>query len=271
MHVNKILSSILALFFFLGLAACNDSNSSSNNGAAAEEYLEAQNFSGTVLIKENGVDVLRKGFGYSDKANQQQNIVSTHFRIGSLSKAFTALCIVQLQNEDLLGYDDLLSSYMPDYPEGDKITIRHLLSHQSGLDDYLKHVDEEESYTPQELLLLIKDRPLLFEPGNGFFYSNTNYVLLGCIIESISGYDYASYVEIMVAKPLGMFNTEYGSNIITGQKYAKGYVNSSQNELANYHDLSIPYAAGALSSNLDDMEIWALILRPYPHYRAGQK
>ena len=166
------------------------------------------------------------------------------------------MCIVLLHGDGLLGYDDLLSDYLPDYPHSDKVTIRYLLSQQSGYDDYLKYVDDDISYTPEELLDLVRNLPLDFEPGTGFMYSNTNYVMLGCIVEAITGQDYMDYLKENILIPLGMTNTEYGKSIITGPEYARGYTDASQDELAPYHDMSIPWAAGALSSTITDMELW---------------
>lgn len=259
MHKNKILNLILISILFLCLVSCDESDDNPNSAArlATKEYLESINFSGSVLIRKNNQNILSRGFGYSDRANIQENTLGTRFRIGSNTKPFTALCIVLLQNDGRLSYDDPLSYYISDYPTGEKITIRHLVSQQSGLGEYLGLTDQNQSYTPMELWSLVKGEPLLFEPGSHFHYSNTNYLLLGMIIESLSGYTYASYVKTMITNPLGMFNTEYGSNIITSQEYAQGYKDNSLDELAGFHDMSIPYSAGALSSNISDMEIWA--------------
>ena len=252
---DKIFFFVLA-FFMLGVTGCNDSGSDSKTANAVRQYLESQGFAGTVLIKRNGADIFRESLGFGDKAAGIKNDISTRLRIGSLTKAFTALCIVLLHDDGLLDYNEPLSDFMPDYPYSDKITIRYLLSQQSGYDDYIKYVDENEAYTPEQLLDLVRNRPLAFEPGTGFGYSNTNYVMLGCIVEALSGEDYMDYLEENVLIPLGMINTEYGKSTITGPEYAKGYMDPSQDELAPYHDMSIPWTAGALSSNIRDMELW---------------
>ena len=256
----KMLKNIIFVFVLtsclLAIAGCSNSGSNSKPSNVIQNYLESQGFSGVVLIKKNGADVFRESLGYADKNARIKNDISTRLRIGSLTKSFTAMCIVLLHKDGLLGYDDFLSDYMPDFPKSDKVTIRYLLSQQSGYDDYIKYVDEEGSYTPKQLLDLVKNRPLLFDPGAGFGYSNTNYVLLGCIIEAVSGKGYMDYLEENILIPLGMINTEYGKSIITGLEYAKGYADYSQNEPAPYHDMSIPWAAGALSSNITDMEHW---------------
>ncbi len=257
LNLNKVLVFILAPFLLFSLISCGGDDTKVVPYTTAEEYIKSQGFLGTVLIKKDGTEVLRKGFGYADKKAQQFNTASTRFRIGSLTKAFTALAIVQLKNADLLKYDDPISNFLPDLARGDEITIRHLLTHRSGLDEYVPFINENQSYTALELISLVKDRPLIFQPDSQFRYTNSNYLLLGYIIEIITGSDYASFIESNITNPLGMFNTEYGNSTIVGSEYAKGYQNTIQSKFAKFHDMSIPYAAGALSSNLNDMEIWA--------------
>ena len=257
LKLRKVLIFLLIPLLLLNLVSCGGDDTDVVPYTTAEEYIKSQGFLGTVLVKRDGIEVLRKGFGYADKEAQQFNKTSTRFRIGSLTKAFTALAIVQLKNADLLKYDDPISNFLPNLTRGSEITIRHLLTHRSGLDEYVPLVNENQSYTSLELVNLVKDRPLIFQPGSQFRYTNSNYLLLGHIIETVTDLDYATFIESNITNPLGMFNTEYGSSTIVGDEYAKGYQNMFQSKLSKFHDMSIPYAAGALSSNLDDMEIWA--------------
>lgn len=240
------------------LHACGGSNSSPQNYTTAEAYLESEDFIGSILIKKNNTDILRKGFGFADKIQQLQNNIDTRYRIGSLTKAFTALAIVQLKNNNLISsYDDPVSNYIPDYPRGEHISIRDLLTHRSGIPDYLSDVNPNDSYTPSNLVNLFKNEALDFEPGEEFRYSNSNYILLGYLIEVLSGLSYDSYQQTSILAPLGMAYTEYGSSTIDGVEYAKGYQNTLQAQTAGFYDMSIPFAAGALSSNIGDLEIWA--------------
>jgi CubicO group peptidase (beta-lactamase class C family) len=163
---------------------------------------------------------------------------------------------VQLKNASLLNYDDPLSEFIPDYPRGNEITIRHLLKHESGIVDYVQYVNKTRSYTPNELIALIKNRALAFRPGEMFSYSNSNYLILGYIIELLTSSDYASYINAHITAPLGMNDTEYGSTVIEGLDYAKGYQDILQTVPAEYYDMTIPQGAGALSSSLLDLETW---------------
>jgi CubicO group peptidase (beta-lactamase class C family) len=221
-----------------------------------DKYVSSLGFSGTILVNINGTDVLRKAYGYSDRSSAVINSLDTRFRIGSITKSFTALAIVQLKNASLLDYDDHLSEFIPDYPRGNEITIRHLLKHESGIVDYVQYINKTRSYTPNELVALVKNRTLSFAPGEMLSYSNSNYLILGYIVELITSSDYASYINTHITTPLGMNDTEYGTTIIEGPEYAKGYQDNLQTVPAQYYDMTIPQGAGALSSTLVDLEIW---------------
>jgi CubicO group peptidase (beta-lactamase class C family) len=253
-----------AIFLTLALAACGGGGSSSSSPPPAESYttaqayIESEGFVGSVLVSKSGADVLRDGFGFANKAQQLRNRSDTRYRIGSVSKSFTALAVVQLHSTGLISsYDDPIADYLPDLPRGDEITIRHLLTHRSGIPDFLRQVDQDESYTPAQLVGLFAPRDLEFAPGSDFSYSNSNYVMLGYLIEALTGMSYEQYLQVNVLGPLGMINTEYGASTIAGVDYARGYLRQNQNDTARFVDMSIPYAAGALSSTLGDLEIWA--------------
>ncbi len=223
-----------------------------------EAYIESENFTGTILVKKNNSDVLRKGFGFADKSQQIHNSLDTRYRIGSLTKAFTALAIVQLKNANKIGgYDDPVSNYIQNYPRGKEITIRQLLTHRSGIPEYLPKVIPSKNYSPSELIALFNSEPLAFESGQQFSYSNSNYILLGYLIELLSGQSYEDYLKNNIFNTLDMFNTEYGTNTIAGIKYGKGYRSINQSQLADFIDMTIPYSAGALTSSAIDMGVWA--------------
>lgn len=256
---RKVLAVVVSLVLFLSLTACGGGDNGQEAGAytTAEDYADSLNFPGVMLVQKNGVDLVRKVMGYADKDAGVTNTVESRFRIASLTKAFTGLSIVQLKNTGLLDYDDTLSTYLPDFVGGDQVTVHHLLTHRSGVNEYVPLVDDESSYSPLELIDLVKGRPLAFQPGSEFRYTNSNYLLLGYIIELVTGSDYAAYIRYAITEPLAMSSTTYGASVITGGEYAKGYQDISQTHPARYLDMSIPYAAGALSSNLADMERWA--------------
>lgn len=246
------------------ISACGGGGSSSPSSTAptrgyvtAQAYIEDEGFVGSVLVRRGDVDVIRMGFGYANSNQQIRNGIDTRYRIGSVSKTFTALAVSQLRSTGLItSYDDPVISYLPGFPRGDEITIRHLLRHRSGIPDYLGQVDQDVAYTPAELVDLFANRPLQFSPGADFNYSNSNYVLLGVLIEAVSGMSYTEYLALNVFGPLGMINTEYGASTNTGTAYARGYTKLGQGSTARYLDMSIPYAAGALVSTIGDLEIW---------------
>ena len=252
----KFLIPISVVLLLCSCGSDSESEPITEEYTTAETLVESSKFIGSILVKKGNTHILRKGFGFANKAQQIPNGVDTRFRIASLTKAFTALAIVQLkQSNVILSYDDPVSAYITDYPN-DEVTIRQLLTHTSGITDYLSLVDDNKEYLPTELIGLFKDKALEFIPGTKFSYSNSNYFLLGHIIEQLSGMDYFDYLNAYILMPLGMNSTEYASNVITGDEYAQGYTNLAQSKLTSYLDMSIPFAAGALSSNLVDFEAW---------------
>ncbi len=256
---------LAAASLFVALGACGGGGSSSSGPSTppaggystAQAYLEDEGFVGSVLVRRDGVDVIRSGFGFANKNQQLLNGIDTRYRIGSVSKTFTAFAVSHLHSMGLIAsYDDPIDNYLPTYPRGNEITVRHLLRHRSGIPDYLGQVSQDASYTPAELVDLFDDRALEFDPGTDFDYSNANYVLLGVLVEAVSGMSYMEYLEVNVFGPLGMINTEYGASTITGTDYARGYTRLGQGDTAGHLDMSIPYAAGALVSTIGDLEAW---------------
>lgn len=258
MRAYYLLFIVASLF----LSSCSGGDSSSgvkspNENAAAVNYIESQAFVGTVLFKKAGADIVRQGFGLANKAEGIENVANTRFRIASLTKAFTALSIVQLKNRHLIrSYDDAVSSYLSDFDNND-ITIRQLLNHRSGLPDYVYTTNPNIAHTPAQLFDKVKSAAVEFTPGSEFSYSNSNYMVLGYLIEQLTGQDYFSYLQAEVLSVLGTTTIEYGSSNISGTDYAQGYQNAAQTELSNFVDMSVPYAAGALSSDLRGLEVWA--------------
>ncbi|MCO1335080.1 beta-lactamase family protein [Microbulbifer sp. OS29] len=255
----KITPLMVFLIAGLGLFSCSDDRASPTTSyTTAEAFLESEGFVGTILVKKNGVDTLRKGFGFANKELPLPNGINTRYRVGSLSKTLTALAIVQLKNSgEISDYDTPVSEFIPDYPGGEKITIRHLLTHRSGIPEFFNGVDHHHTFSPLELVNLSKNSPLEFEPGEKYSYSNSNYILLGYLIELLSGQSYTEFLSRNILEPLGMDATTYGSSEILDSGHATGYKGAQQAEPAKYIDMSIPYSAGALSSNLADLEVWS--------------
>jgi CubicO group peptidase (beta-lactamase class C family) len=227
-------------------------------------YNDYRQFNGSVLVAENGKVILKKGYGLANMEWGIPNQPDTRFRLGSITKQFTSMLIMQLVQKGKIKLDGKISDYLPDYPKknGDKITIHHLLSHTSGIPGYTEfanfHKDiERNAYTPNEFIKLFADSSLLFEPGTQWQYSNSGYFVLGAIVEKVSGKTYEEMLSEHILKPLNMTGTGYDhlETIIT--KRAAGYTKRGRNYLnAGYLDMSVPYSAGSLYSTVEDLYAW---------------
>lgn len=222
-------------------------------------YTENQNFQGSVLIAKGNEILLNDGYGYSNEALGIRNNNQTKFAIGSITKQFVGAGIVQLEERGLLNFDDKVSQYVAGLEYGDEITIHHLLTHTSGLvnaTDLIEFYELTES-TPMEIVNLVKDMDLIFNPGERFAYNNTNYVLLGMILEKVSGETMENYFYQHFFEPAGMKDTgvSYGKrpgfNIATPyQGYVETYEVDDKPLLAN------AYGAGNVYSTVEDVYRW---------------
>jgi CubicO group peptidase (beta-lactamase class C family) len=188
-------------------------------------------FSGVILVAEKGDPVYHKAFGLANRELNQKNDTTTIFELASVSKQFTAMLIVLLQEEGKLNYDDPIEKFLPELPYKN-ITIRHLLTHTSGLPDYQKLMDEEwdknkVAGNSDILEYLRKFHPAInFKPGEKYEYSNTGYVLLGSIVEKASGKDFVAFIHERIFDPIGMNNTDLRSKLQKDsiRDFALGYI-----------------------------------------------
>ncbi len=216
----------------------------------------------TALVSRNGQVIYKKAFGM---ANMELNVPmqADHvFRIGSITKQFTAVAILQLMEQGKLNLQDEITRFIPDYPtQGFKITIEHLLTHTSGIRSFTAMDDYMERMTldlkPTEIIDHFKNEPMEFAPGTKWNYSNSNYFLLGYIIEIITAKTYAEYLEENFFKPLGMTNSFYGSDSEIIKNRADGY-RADAHGFMNARPLSMtqPYAAGSIQSTVEDLFKW---------------
>ncbi len=218
-------------------------------------------FSGSVLIAKKGKVLLSKGYGMANYSYDVPNRPDTKFKLASVSKQFTAMAILILEEKGKLSTEDKLSKYIKDYPNGDKISLYNLITHTSGIKEVtsLPFFDSISSQ-PHTLLQMIsytKDLPLDFEPGSKHQYSNSGYVLLTYIIEQVSGKSYGEFMQEAIFKPLGMKNSGLYNNSEVMKNFAMGY-HSDENVLENveFVHMSIPSGAGALYSTVEDLFLW---------------
>lgn len=227
-------------------------------------YHENGNFNGSLLVAENGKVIYQNGFGMANMEWNIGNQWDTKHRLGSISKQFTAMLIMQLVEDDQLQLDVPITKYLPDYPSatGDKITIHHLLTHSSGIPNYtmlpnfIKEMSRN-SYTPVEFVETFAHLPLQFEPGEKFSYCNSDYFLLGRLIEKITEKSYEQVLKDKILTPLNMKNTGYDHQDLILKNRASGYEKHGHGyKNAEYLDMSIPYAAGSLYSTVMDLHLW---------------
>jgi len=211
--------------------------------------------SGSVLVAHNGM-VFDKGYGVADKEQHVLNTPQTRFRLGSVSKQFTAMAVLILQERGRLHVQDAICLYIPACPSDWRpITIEHLLTHTSGIPDYTNFPDFAVTWTQavtvEQLIARFKDMSLKFSPGSAFRYSSSGYVLLGYIIERVAHVSYATFLQKQIFEPLGMQNSGYDSRYPSLPQHATGYYGGYVKPDA--YDMSVVYAAGALYSTVEDM------------------
>lgn len=216
-------------------------------------------FSGAVLVARGDALLLSKGYGMADHAQHIANTPQTRFRLASLTKPFTALAVLMLHHRGQLNIHDSICTYLETCPEAwQPVTIRHLLSHTSGLPNYTDFFEFELTEmvrtTPDELTARFRDMPLKSEPGALYYYNNSGYLLLGIIIERVSGQSYEDFLRANIFEPLQMDNTGYDHNSQRIQSQALGY--ASPGIEAPFLDTSTLHASGSLYSTVEDMHRW---------------
>ncbi len=232
--------------------------------ALVRQYADNKQFNGTVLVAEKGQVLFKKGYGMANMEWQLPNTPDTKFRLGSITKQFTAMLIMQLVEQGKLKLTEPITTYLPDYPKatGDKITVHHLLTHTAGVPNYTSfpkffETVSRDPYTPMAFLKKFQDMPLEFEPGAKFSYSNSGYFLLGVLIEKVTGRPYAQVLQEGILTPLQMRDTGYDLFAPIMPKRAAGYEKEKGGYVnAPYLDMSIPYAAGSLYSTVEDLYKW---------------
>lgn len=238
----------------------NDISSNLNSYLTALQNTD--NFHGSVLVAQGGNILLDKGYGMANFAQNIKNAPQTTFPIASMTKQFTAMAIMQLVQKGIINEDDTLSKFIPDFPRGNEITIKDLLTHTSGIVDYTTlpefwSMKIDNFKNENNIINLFKNKPLQFKPGTAFSYSNSGYFLLGYIVEKVSGMGYENYLEKNIFEPLNMKNTGIGykgtDKLYTSTGYS-GYLEISP--VSDEVTINGLYGAGALYSTTEDLYKW---------------
>jgi len=228
--------------------------------AYIQPYMDAGCFSGAILIARNGKVSFKKGYGLANREFDIPVSSETKFHIASVSKIFTAMAVMILQERGKLSVENTLDLFIPDYPQGNTITIHHLLTHTSGIPNVNSLAEyEKKSKFPQTLekiILMIKTKPLEFSPGEKYEYSNSNYNLLAYIIKKISGLNYGTFLYENIFKPLDMTNTGHrGDMSVVVKNLASGYTPHGPSGIkkVRFLDWSIKTGNGSLYSTVMDL------------------
>jgi CubicO group peptidase (beta-lactamase class C family) len=260
-------SFVIALPFALLLAVPAQVLAASKTDTIVEQSMKQHNIPGLSLsIAFPGGKSATRSYGMADLERQVPVKEGSVFAIGSVTKVFTAISVMILQEDGKLSVDDPLSKYFPDYPRGNEITIKNLLQHTSGIKEFAESdpykSNEMKYYSPLELVSIFEHQPLDFDPGTKSQYSNSGFVLLGLIVEKASGMPFEQFLARRITGPLGMTHTIMGSNSRLVANRVLGYAVSSGTLVnADPVDFATPYATGGILSTTADLAKFAKVFR----------
>ena len=266
---NRLLLAALCAFPALGQAATSQASSSAVEArldAVATAYVAEKHFMGAVLVMDGAKVLLNRGYGMANLDWNIPNASDVKFRIGSLTKQFTAALILLLQQDGRLALSDSISKLLPDAPTAwSRITVAELLHHTSGIPDFTEDPRfgtwSASPRTPAEIIALVADKPLDFPTGGKFVYSNTNYAVLGAIIQKLSGGSYADLLRVRLLNPLGLHDTGLDADDLILNHRALGYSEHAGAWVyARSESLTVPWAAGAMYSTVGDLARWTAAL-----------
>jgi len=243
-------------------------DASSATAQRIDTYLSKQTaegaFRGSILIGVNDHIAFEKGYGLANEEWSGANTPLTKFRIASLTKQFTGACILLLQERNLLSVHDPVSKYVSDLPAAwQPITLHQLLTHTAGIPDFTERPPAETTPSrvgimPRQTLGVVASEPLEFAPGTRLHYSNSGYLLLGMVIEKVSGISYEDFLQKNIFSPLGMANSGYDTAAKILPQRASGYMRGEMGHTINarFVDMTGPFAAGGIYSTVEDMYRW---------------
>src|SRR5688572_17640436 len=217
----------------------------------------------SIAVVKDGTVVLAKGYGFSDVEKSIKATEQTVYQLASVTKPFTAMATLMLVEDGRLSLDGKITEILPGLPAAwAPVTVRHLLSHTSGIKSYTDvfgqtKTPDSQVFTSDAILALVKDAPLQFTPGERYAYCNTGYYLLGMIVEKASGKPYATFLAERIFKPLGMTSTSLDDYADARPVRARGYATASgATTPAQHTHPTQPFSAGALVSNVVDLAKW---------------
>jgi CubicO group peptidase (beta-lactamase class C family) len=250
----------LLLSFAITFLACSQPRPQ-NLDSLLTAYHDTAGFNGSVLVARKGAIILEKGYGFKNIRARITNDSNTIFQIGSITKQFTSAIILQLQEQKKLSVHDYLSKFLPDFPGSNKITIEQLLTHTSGVYNYTNdrvfmNTRSTQPISRDSLLALFSNKPPDFQPGQKFSYSNSNYILLGCVIEKVTGTSYFKVVRDSIFRPLHMDHSGFDYTDLRSPDKALGYSSPSADTAAIIVDSSVSFAAGAIYTTVQDLYRW---------------
>ncbi len=266
---KQLLTSIIILIAFSSSWAQNIQNKIDSLIAKA---VEINRFNGSILVSKNGKIVYEKAYGFQDAVKKILNTERTIYQIGSTTKEFTAAVILKLAEQNKLTLNDKLSKYFPDFNRGNEITIRHLLTHSSGIYEILRdHTAVEESTKPrtkERMLSFFKDKLLEFTPGTAYAYCNSGYMLLGLIIEKVTRESYEQVVRKLIFEPLKMTHSGFDFAGLKNSSKATGYAKYTKYKKESIipWDSTATYSAGSMYSTIEDLYKWHQGLEKYKVY-----
>jgi CubicO group peptidase (beta-lactamase class C family) len=260
-------SLLVTLLFALSWSSAAQTTVGNKDLTAAINALLAETFKpnepgAAVIVVKDGQTVFRKGYGMANLELGVPVEPDMIFRIGSVTKQFTAVAVLMLAEQGKLSLTDEITKFLPDYPtQGHKITVEHLLTHTSGVKSYTELPEfgqqMRKDLSLKELIDTFKDKPMDFAPGEGWHYSNSGFVLLGAVIEKASGQTYADFVEKNIFAPLGMTHSFYDKTQRVIPRRVAGYGKTNDGYAnAAYLSMNLPHAAGSLISSVDDLALW---------------
>jgi CubicO group peptidase (beta-lactamase class C family) len=261
----KLWAAALVCTLAAGLASAQgagDANIPARLDQIARSYTPNNAFMGAVLVVDGDKVLLDKGYGMASLEWGIANTPETKFRLGSITKQFTATLVLFLQQDGKLKVDDPVSKYLPDTPKAwEKITIANLLGHTSGIPNFTSLKDfgtwSQSPRTSADILAFFRDKPLDFEPGSKFAYSNSNYEVLGAIIEKVSGRTYGNLLRERIFDPLGMKDSGLDKDELILPKRAEGYRPDKDGlVVARSESMSVPWSAGSIYSTTGDLLKW---------------